>query len=336
MKISTRSISALGAAALLALLPAAGSAQTKLSAITGLPTNLELAQSFIKNFLGAVNEKHKNVVSIRYVGGPEVVPPRKAGDAIRRGQFDMLHSPTAYYIGLVPEGYALTLATQTAQQVRQNGGWAMLEKIWEQKANAKLLAWGESGTQYNTYLAEKPNFTPEGNLSLKGFKMRVTGTYRPLFTALGARGVGIKATEVYTAIQRGVVQGFGWPDVGIVALGLAKVVKYRIDPPFYRSNNTVTVNLDTWKKLPQAVKQVLMQVATEYEKKAVEFMVGYTKKDQKALIDAGMQVIDLKGGAKKHYIDSANVAVWNRLNKQSKIAKDLQPKFFPDWTPPKN
>ncbi len=332
MKIFTCSIGV----ALVALLPAASSAQTKLTAITGLPSNLELTQSFIKNFIGTVNAKHKDVVNIRYVGGPEVVPPRKAGDAIRRGQFDMLHSPTAYYIGLVPEGYALTLATQTAQQVRANGGWAMLEKIWEEKANAKLLAWGEAGTQYNTYLAEKPSFTPEGNLSLKGFKMRVTGTYRPLFTALGATGVGIKATEVYTAIQRGVVQGFGWPDVGIVSLGLAKVVKYRIDPPFYRSNNTVTVNLDTWKKLPQAAKKVLQNTALEYEKKAVDFMVGYAKADQKALTEAGMQVIDLKDGAKKHYIDSANAAVWDRLKKQSKIANDLQQKFFPDWTPPKN
>ena len=166
--------------------------------------------------------------------------------------------------------------------------------------------------------------------------MRVTGTYRPLFTALGATGVGIKATEVYTAIQRGVVQGFGWPDVGIVSLGLAKVVKYRIDPPFYRSNNTVTVNLDTWKKLPQAAKKVLQNTALEYEKKAVDFMVGYAKADQKALTEAGMQVIDLKDGAKKHYIDSANAAVWDRLKKQSKIANDLQQKFFPDWTPPKN
>jgi TRAP-type C4-dicarboxylate transport system substrate-binding protein len=330
------SLSFITCAALIALSPAVGSAETKLKAITGLPKNLELAQSFLKNFIGAVNAQHKDVVTIDYIGGPEVVPPRKAGDALRRGQFDVLHSPTAYYIGLVPEGYALTLATKTAKEVRANGGWTILEKIWEQKANAKLIAWGESGTQYNTYLAQKPSFTSDGRLSLKGFKMRVTGTYRPLFTSLGATGVGIKATEVYTAIQRGVVQGFGWPDVGIVALGLAKVVKYRVDPPFYRSNNTVTVNLDTWKKLPQAVRDILVKAGQDYEQKAINFMVGYTKKDQKALSDAGMQIIDLKGAARKSYIDGANVSVWQRLAKQSKIENELQAKFFPDWTPPKN
>ncbi|MEX2454106.1 MAG: TRAP transporter substrate-binding protein DctP [Rhodospirillaceae bacterium] len=332
--IASRTLLALSGAALLALSPAAGSAQTVLKAATGLPSNLELAQSFLTHFRSAVNDSHKDVISINYMGGPEVVPPDKAGDALRRGQFDILHSPTAYYIGMVPEGYALTLATKMPAEVRANGGWAMLEKVWEEKANAKLLAWGEPGTQYNTYLAKKPAYTPDGHLSLDGFKMRVTGTYRPLFTALGATGVGIKASEVYTALQRGVVQGFGWPDVGIVALGLAKEVKYRIDPPFYRSNNTVAINLDAWNKLSADQQKILMDVSLDYEKEAVAFMDGFKNKDQQALLAGGMEVIDLDGVAKKHYIDSANVAVWDRLKEQSKIANELQQKFFPDWTPP--
>jgi TRAP-type transport system periplasmic protein len=330
-----RSFTLLAGAAAIGLTPAAVSAETVLKSITSLPTNLELAQSYIKNFRDAVNAQNKGVINIKYIGGPEVVPPRKAGDALRRGQFDMLHSPTAYYIGLVPEGYALTLSTNTPAQIRANGGFAMLQKIWAEKANAKLLAWGEAGTQYNTYLAQEPSFTPDGHLSLNGFKMRVTGTYRPLFTALGATGVGIKATEVYTAIERGVVQGFGWPDVGIVKLGLAKSVKFRIDPPFYRSNNTVTVNMDVWNKLPGNVKGILEKAALDYETKAIAFMEGYKVADQKALAEGGMKLIKLNASATAHYINAANVSVWERLKKQSKISGQLQQKFFPDWTPPK-
>ena len=335
MKFSRSVLVAAGAAAF-AMSAGSASAETTLKAITSLPTTLELAQSFLHNFRDAVNAANKGVVNIEYLGGPEVVPPRKAGDALRRGQFDMLHSPTAYYIGLVPEGYALTLATKTPVELRANGGWEILQKIWKEKANAKLLAWGESGTQYNTYLGQEPKFKANGNVSLAGFKMRVTGTYRPLFTALGATGVGIKATEVYTALQRGVVQGFGWPDVGVVKLGLTKLVKYRISPPFYRSNNTVTVNLDVWNKLPSNVQKALEAAAPTYEKKAIDYMEGYRKKDEDALIAAGMKTIDLKDGPKKNYIDSANISVWNRLKKQSKYADVLHEKCFPDWTPPKS
>lgn len=336
MKIS-RSVLAIAGAALAAGASTTASAEeTTLKAITGLPSNLELAKSYLQNYRGAVNEKYKGLVKINYVGGPEVVPPRKAGDALRRGQFDMLHSPTAYYIGLVPEGYALQLATKSPTEIRENGGWELLEKVYAKKANAKLLGWGEAGTQYNTYLAKKPSFTKEGHLSLDGFKMRVTGTYRPLFTALGATGIGIKATEVYTAIQRGVVQGFGWPDVGIIALGLKDVVKYRIDPPFYRSNNVVTVNMDTWNKLSKDVQEALMKAGVEYEQKAIAYMEGYRDKDQSALKEAGMEVIKLEGEAAKHYIDAANVAIWDRMKDQSEVEDQLQQKLFPDWTPPQS
>jgi len=46
------------------------------------------------------------------LGGQEVVPPRKAANALKRGQFDLLHAPTAYYIGTVPEGYAIWAVTR--------------------------------------------------------------------------------------------------------------------------------------------------------------------------------------------------------------------------------
>ncbi|MDA1323730.1 MAG: TRAP transporter substrate-binding protein DctP [Proteobacteria bacterium] len=335
MKISRPAL-AVAAAALIAGVSTVASAETKLKSITSLPSNLELAKSYLENFRAEVNKNHKGVIDIQYVGGPEVVPPDKAGDALRRGQFDILHSPTAYYIGLVPEGYALQLATKSPAEIRENGGWELLEKVWEQKANAKLLGWGEWGTQYNTYLAKKPSFTPEGNLSLSEFKMRVTGTYRPLFVALGATGVGIKATEIYTAIQRGVVQGFGWPDVGIIALGLKDVVKYRIDPPFYRSNNVVTVNLDAWNKLPANVQGLLQKAGAEYEQKSIAYMKAFRDTDQSALEKAGMEIIKLEGSAAKHYTDAANVAIWSRMKDQSDIEDQLQEKLFPDWTPPKS
>ena len=38
----------------------------------------------------------------------------------------------------------------------------------------------------------------------------------------------------YTALERGVVDGYGWPVTGIFDLGWEKVTKFRMEPPFYR------------------------------------------------------------------------------------------------------
>jgi TRAP-type mannitol/chloroaromatic compound transport system substrate-binding protein len=39
--------------------------------------------------------------------------------------------------------------------------------------------------------------------------------------------------EVYTALERGVVDGYGWPTAGIFDLGWHEKTKFRVDPGFY-------------------------------------------------------------------------------------------------------
>jgi TRAP-type transport system periplasmic protein len=318
------------AAGLAAISAPAMAQEVTLQAMTSLPKTLQLAQSFLDNFIPQLNAAGKGVIQVNYIGGPEITPPRKAAAALKRGVFQMLQSPTAYYIGMVPEGYALTLSQKTPAELRANGGFALLQKIWAEKAGARLLAWSESGTRYHTYLATEPKFDANGNLSLKGIKMRVTGTYRPLFKSLGATTIGIKATEIYTGIQRGVVQGFGWPDVGIVGLGLHKLVKYRIDPPFYKANMTVSMNLKSYNGLPRKAKDILERVAIEYEGSSIAYMEGERSKEEKMAMDAGMKIIKLKGANASNYLKAANAAVWKSLQERSKSAMELKKKSFPD------
>ena len=56
--------------------------------------------------------------------------------------------------------------------------------------------------------------------------------------------------EVYTALERGVVDGYGWPTIGIFDLGWEKVTKVRFEPGFYAVDINVLVNLNTWKLEP--------------------------------------------------------------------------------------
>lgn len=79
-----------------------------------------------------------------------------------------------------------------------------------------------------------------------------------------------------------------------------------------------------------------MKAGVEYEQKAIAYMEGYRDKDQSALKEAGMEVIKLEGEAAKHYIDAANVAIWDRMKDQSEVEDQLQQKLFPDWTPPQS
>ena len=48
--------------------------------------------------------------------------------------------------------------------------------------------------------------------------------------------------EVYTALERGVVDGYAWPLVGIFDLGWADKTKFRVDPGFYNIELGVVFN----------------------------------------------------------------------------------------------
>ncbi len=320
---------ALGTMAAAALaIGAQANAATTLKAVTALQQTNTLSKSFLINFKDAVNAAGKGVVSIKYLGGQNVVPPRKAAKALKRGQFDVLHSPTSYYLGMVPEGYGLLASNMSVSEVRANGGWELLESIYAKKAGSKLIAWGESKTAYNTYLMFMPKFDKYGVPDLSGVKMRATGTYRPLFKALGASTINMKSSEIYTGIQRGVVKGFGWPNVAIVPLGLHKIVKYRVTPSYYQTNTVVTMNMAAWNGLSRAAKAIITKSGMEYETTSLVYMEIQRKAEEKILHAAGVKDIELKGDAAKRYLSIAHSEIWKQLSKRSEHADALRAKLY--------
>jgi len=317
------------ATVVLAISPAA--AQKTLNAVTALQTNNAMSQSFLTTFVAPLNKKAAGDVTINYVGGQEVVPPRKAANALKRGQFDMLHAPTAYYIGTVPEGYAMLGSNRGPKAVRANGGWEILQDIYAKKAGAHLLAWGESMTSYHMYLAKMPKMK-NGLPDLTGMKMRATGTYRPLFRALGATTVNIKSSEVINAIQRGTVDGFGFTDQP-ASVGMQEVIKYRVVPNFYQTNTVVTINLDAWKGMSAAQQKMMTDVGIEYETASVIWSEAVRAEDEKKLKAAGAKDIVLKGDAAARYLEIAHGEIWKELAKRSDNAAKLQPLMYSPGKP---
>lgn len=306
-------------------------AAVELTAVSGLQQSNPLTKSFRVNLIEKLN-KSGGDVTIRYVGGQDVVPPNMAARAVQRGQFDILNAPVSYYIGTVPEGYAMLASNLPVSEIRSNGGWEILNEVFNKKAGSRLIAWAEAGTAYNTYLTVAPKFDKHGVPDLSGIKMRATGTYRPLFRALGASTINMKSSEIYTGLERGVVQGFGWPETGVPALGLHKLVKYRIEPGFYATNQATTINIKKWESLTKAQKDTLEKAIVQYEKVAPAFMEKVAKEDEKTLKEAGVKFVDLKGEAAARYLSIAHGAIWKELAERSEYADQLKAKLYRDPT----
>ena len=96
--------------------------------------------------------------------------------------------------------------------------------------------------------------------------MRTAAKYDKMMKKLGIVPVTIEFGETYTALQRGVVEGFGWPTIGPREWGWLENIKYVIDIPFYARQNTfILMNLDAWNKLPKDAQEKLIDITMKFE-----------------------------------------------------------------------
>ena len=319
-----------GLAALLVgvMMAGAAGAETTLKAITSLPPSIPQAQSFLIYFVDAIKKDKNAPVKIDFLGGPEVQPPNKAHNALQRGIVDLLHGPAGYYTGQIPEAYALMATRHPVPKLWESGAFDLLQPLWKKKLNARIVAWGEATLPMHVWTTFKPKQTPKG-VDLSGKKLRTSPTYKAFLSALGATPILMPAGDIYTALQRGVIEGFAWPETGLPQLGVAEMVKYRIDPGFYRANSIVIINDDVWTKLSKAEKDYLTKLAHEYEAASAEMMTREQEKEEKLLLDKGMKILTLEGAAANSYLKMAYNAMWERLEGLVKSdTSKLREKFY--------
>ena len=289
-------------AACLATAPAMAQEVT-LRAVNAFAEGSAFAKPF-EEFIAKVNADGKGVLQINYIGGPKAMPPFEVGNAVKTGVVDIGNATSAFYTNLLPEGNALWLATRTIQEQRQNGAWEFVNKLHNEKMNVWYLGRGGDGIPFHLYLTkaiDKPDLT--------GLTIRVTPVYRAFFAALGATLVQTPPGEVYTALERGVVQGYGWPVQGIFDLGWQERTKYRVDPGFYSVDVGVLVNLDKWKALSQPQRDLL--------NRTIIWMEGLSAKNAalnaaevKRQAEAGIQPITFTGPAADKWLKTAADAGW--------------------------
>ena len=194
------------------------------------------------------------------MAGPRAIPTFEVGNAVKTGVVDIAMSTGAFYTNVMPEADILKLAERPVAEQRKNGAFDYINKVWNEKANMQYLARMVESQPFHLYLNKKID-----KADLTGLKIRITPVYREFFQALNANVVTTAPGEVYTALERGVVDGYGWPIGGLFDLNWQQHTKYRVDPGFYDAEVSIIVNLDKWKSLTEKQRDLLNSMALELE-----------------------------------------------------------------------
>ena len=288
-------------------------AQETITAVHAFPETLIYTQSFL-SFVDKVNEAGAGVIQIEVRGGPEAIGMFQQPDAVRDGIVDMVYTPGSFYGGALPEKDALVASNLTAIETRQNGGIALIDEIHQQKMGLKYLGWFDSGVCYNLWTRDAPTFDADGNLEVEGLKLRGNAVYNAFFTNyLGAQVIDLPTGEVYSALQRGVVDATGWTQIGLIDLKWNEFLNYRIEPCFFSTDLGVIVNNDRWNELSDEARQIVQDVAIQHEIDSVNALRAKRDQDFAALEEQGMEVVSLEGDAKAAYLLAAREKNWERM-----------------------
>lgn len=285
-------------------------AEATLRAVSAWPEGNVFSKNF-ERFIEKVNAEGKGLVQIKYLGGgAKVMPPFEVGNAVKAGIVDIANVTGNFYANLVPESDALSLSTLSAAEQRKNGAMAYVNALWNQKMNAVYLAKSTDGMPYHIFL-KKPITKPD----LTGLRLRGIPIYKDFFESMNGSVTTLPPGELYTALERGAVDGFGWPLVGIFDLALQEHTKYRVDPGFYNVEIGVLVSLNAWKKLDDKQREFLQKQGIWMELLNASNAQLF-EEERKKQAAAGIKTIELTGADRAQYLAKAN-AIWDRLVQRS-------------------
>lgn len=275
------------ALATVTLLSMAGASQARdLRLLASWDSSYAAVSDVLKPFIKTVEEKTAADFKINVLG-PETVPPFEQLDPVSRGLFDMLFTNGAYHFNEIAVGMTLDAMNANTQELRKAGVWQAVDAQY-QKVGLKLIAVLFDLDGYHIMLKE-----PAGENGLAGRRVRGTPIYHPVIQALGGSPVVLPGSEIYPALERGVVDGAAWPTVGAVAYKWYEVAKYMMRPTFGQVSHMVLMNLNTWNGLDEKTRSEIEAAAQSFELEANTIFGGLAAKEREALMAKGVNATEL-------------------------------------------
>ena len=289
--------------------------EVKLKAASFLPARSVYAKYFY-NWVEHLNRECEGNVAITVVG-PEAIKSLEQWRTLKDGIIDLHYGPPNYYRGALAEGDVTSLANTGPTEQRKNGAWDILNQLHNEKLNAWYLTHIGDGVQFFLYTTQ-----PDENGRFDGFRLRSTPIYDDFFETLGAKPVRMSPPSLYTALERGTVDGYGWPLWGITDLGWHEHTKYRYGPGFFNAVINILVNLDRWNSLLDSQRQCLTSMSIWLEQEFPKWRNAENEIQQEALSKAGILYVDLGSS----FSTTAHEIYWDKLlEENASIVSTLRP-----------
>ena len=276
-------------------------------------------------YLDLVEEKSKGAIKFQRFSAGALAKAKEALDAIEVGMFDVLLSYPSYYAGHVPEGQIflspfLFKDMKSVYDVFYNTEVGpMVTKAFEEKGSIVV------GLQF---MAANVVATREKVASLAGFnglKIRAPGGIgTETVKAMGASPVMLVGSEIYTALQRGTIDGYVYPLYSNWDYKFYEQAKFITQPSLGFIITYIWVSKKTYDSLPADLQKVLMEAGKEHASYTLKWAQGSDAKTWKQLETVGVKAVNLPKPDTDKLIKNLSASVWSSYSVNDRCKKIME------------
>jgi TRAP-type mannitol/chloroaromatic compound transport system substrate-binding protein len=228
----------------------------------------ELTYKCFEDFCKRVNVMTDGRFEITPHPADAIVPTFEMLEAVKNNILQAMHTGAAYFMGKEPAFgiisdliYAYDEPWQFEAWFYYKGGLDLLNELYKPFGVTAIgvVMWGRESFPSKFPITRMEDY--------KGHKFRSPqGMTADMLSKLGAGVVILPGGEVFSALDKGVIEGTDWGSPSMNhRLGFDQVAKYFIYPE-YRSMpaSDFTVNTKEWEKLPPDIQQILKTAVREW------------------------------------------------------------------------
>jgi TRAP-type C4-dicarboxylate transport system substrate-binding protein len=219
----------------------------------------------------------------------------------------MADAPSGDLLTVLPEAN-FDISELMTWEERQTGNWALLDELCHEKLNSKLVSYGMSGKVYIF-----TDFPVTKVADFQGKPVRCYGPYVAAAPGWGMQPITMAGADIYTSMERGVIEGYITIKEFGASLGLGEVTKYIVEPGLFPSYTWWFINLDTWNQLSTHLQDIVLAIGEKHEYGKYCYTYRMEKDATDAYLAAGAQICTMTPEEGQKLLDIAAAAKMEEL-----------------------
>ena len=200
-------------------------------------------------------------MDITVYGGGELIPALEGFDAVSNGAVEMNHGAAYYWAGKVTAS-PFFAAVPFGMNAQQMGAWILSgggQELWEEvyaPYNLLPVICGNTGVQMGGWFNKEIQSIDD----LQGLKMRIPGLGGKVFAKAGGTPLLVPGGEIYTNLERGVIDATEW--IGPYhdyLMGFHQVANYYYYPGWHEPGPVLEmiINKKKFEALPEDLQEII-------------------------------------------------------------------------------